>query len=171
MRSQGFGLLDLMVTLVIASMLLTLAIPAYDMFVSRARVARAIGDGILTQTSERIVSVVRAHDTVARLGGDEFVVVLPNVRNESIVRGTADRLLNRLSEAFTVSGNDHYLSASIGIAMFPNDAATLETLLKNADAAMYRASVRTSQRYCLSSFIQDPCLLMRPDDNLPTLTS
>ena len=99
----------------------------------------SVGDGVLSQASERIVSEVRERDTVARLGGDEFVVVLPNVRNNNIVRATAERLLDKLSEAFTVSGTDHYLSASIGIAMFPDDGATVETLLKNADAAMYRA--------------------------------
>jgi diguanylate cyclase (GGDEF)-like protein len=99
----------------------------------------SVGDGVLVQTSERIASEVRGRDTVARLGGDEFVVVLPNVRNDSIVRGTAERLLEKLAGAFTVSGTDHYLSASIGIAMFPDDGATVETLLKNADAAMYRA--------------------------------
>jgi len=99
----------------------------------------SVGDGVLTQASERIVSEVRERDTVARLGGDEFVVVLPNVRNNNIVRATAERLRDKLSEAFTVSGTDHYLSASIGIAMFPEDGATVETLLKNADAAMYRA--------------------------------
>jgi diguanylate cyclase (GGDEF)-like protein len=99
----------------------------------------SVGDGVLSQASERIVSEVRERDTVARLGGDEFVVVLPNVRNNNIVRATAERLLDKLSEEFTVSGTDHYLSASIGIAMFPDDGATVETLLKNADAAMYRA--------------------------------
>ncbi len=99
----------------------------------------SVGDEILIQSSERIASEVRDRDTVARLGGDEFVVVLPNVRNERIVRSTAERLLSRLSEAFTVSENDHYLSASIGIATFPDDGATVESLLKNADAAMYRA--------------------------------
>ncbi len=99
----------------------------------------SVGDGVLSQASERIVSEVRERDTVARLGGDEFVVVLPNVRNDSIVRGTAERLLKKLAEEFTVDGTDHYLSASIGIAMFPDDGATVETILKNADAAMYRA--------------------------------
>jgi diguanylate cyclase (GGDEF)-like protein len=99
----------------------------------------SVGDGVLSQTSERIMSEVRERDTVARLGGDEFVVVLPNVRNNRIVRATAERLLDQLSEAFTVSGTDHYLSASIGIAMFPDDGTAVETLLKNADAAMYRA--------------------------------
>lgn len=107
----------------------------------------SVGDEILAQASKRIVAEVRERDTVARLGGDEFVVVLPNVRKTSIVRATAERLLGMLSEAFTVSGNDHYLSASIGIAIFPDDGATVETLLKNADAAMYRAKDAGRSRY------------------------
>jgi diguanylate cyclase (GGDEF)-like protein len=99
----------------------------------------SVGDNVLVQTSERIKTVVREQDTVARLGGDEFVVVLANVRNDSIVRSTAERLLDKLGEAFTVAGTDHYLSASIGITMFPDDGATVESLLKNSDAAMYKA--------------------------------
>ena len=99
----------------------------------------SVGDGVLIQAAKRIVSEVRDRDTVARLGGDEFVVVLPNVRNESIVRSMAERLLTRLAEAFTVRDVDHYVSASIGVVMFPEDGDSVETLLKNADAAMYRA--------------------------------
>lgn len=99
----------------------------------------SIGDGVLIQAAKRIVSEVRGRDTVARLGGDEFVVVMPNVRNESIVRSMAERLLARLGEAFTVRDVDHYVSASIGVVMFPEDGDSVETLLKNADAAMYRA--------------------------------
>ena len=99
----------------------------------------SVGDGVLIQAAKRIVSEVRDRDTVARLGGDEFVVVLPNVRNESIVRSMAERLLARLGEAFTVRDVDHYVSASIGVVMFPEDGDSVETLLKNADAAMYRA--------------------------------
>ncbi len=99
----------------------------------------SVGDQLLVQASKRIMSQVRERDTVARLGGDEFVVVLPNVRNDSIVRNTAERLLAKLCEAFTIADTDHYLSASIGVAIFPDDGATVETLLKNADAAMYRA--------------------------------
>ncbi len=99
----------------------------------------SIGDIVLKQASERIKAVVREQDTVARLGGDEFVVLLPNVRDTSVVRNTAKRLLDKLREAFTVAGADHYLSASIGITLFPSDGVTVETLLKNADAAMYRA--------------------------------
>jgi diguanylate cyclase (GGDEF)-like protein len=99
----------------------------------------SVGDGLLIQAAKRITSLVRGKDTVARLGGDEFVVVLPNVRNEQTVRAMAERLLESLSEAFTVADVDHYVSASIGIVMFPDDGDSVETLLKNADAAMYRA--------------------------------
>ncbi len=97
------------------------------------------GDAVLKQAAARIKSIAREHDTVARLGGDEFVVVLPNVSGDSTVRNMARLLLEKLSEAFTVSGVDHYLSASIGITMFPDDGATVEILLKNSDSAMYRA--------------------------------
>ncbi|MEL7187058.1 MAG: EAL domain-containing protein, partial [Pseudomonadota bacterium] len=107
----------------------------------------SVGDSVLSQSAQRIVSVVRDRDTVARLGGDEFVVILPDVRNDKIVRATAERLLDKLSEAFTVSDIDHYVSASIGIAMFPEDGATVDTVIKNADAAMYRAKEAGRSRY------------------------
>jgi diguanylate cyclase (GGDEF)-like protein len=99
----------------------------------------SVGDVVLVQAAERIVSQVRDSDTVSRLGGDEFVVVMPHVRSERQVRLTADRLLERLGESFAVRGSDHYVSASIGIVMFPDDGDSVETLLKNADVAMYRA--------------------------------
>lgn len=107
----------------------------------------SVGDEVLTKASDRIVAQVRGRDTVARLGGDEFVVLIPNVENDSMVRRTADRLLNALCDSFTVRENDHYMSASIGIAMFPEDGATVETLLKNADAAMYRAKDSGRNRF------------------------
>ena len=107
----------------------------------------SIGDAVLVQAAQRIVSVVRGRDTVARLGGDEFVVVLPNIRNESTARTMAERLLERLNGAFTVQEIDHYVSASIGIVMFPDDGGSVETLLKNADAAMYRAKDAGRNRF------------------------
>jgi diguanylate cyclase (GGDEF)-like protein len=107
----------------------------------------SVGDLLLIQASERIVSQVRTRDTVARLGGDEFVIVLPNVSNESIVRATAERLLAKLAEAFSIHGTDHYVSASIGIVVFPDDGDSVEMLLKNADAAMYRAKESGRNRF------------------------
>ncbi len=110
----------------------------------------SVGDNVLIQAAQRITAEVRERDTVARLGGDEFVVILPNVRNESIARAMADRLLDRLGEAFTVDDVDHYVSASIGIVLFPEDGDSVETLLRNADAAMYRA--KDAGRSCFEFF-------------------
>jgi len=107
----------------------------------------SVGDVVLQQAADRIVSVVRGRDTVARLGGDEFVIVLPSIRNTSIVRATAERLLNRLGQEFTVDGVDHYLGASIGIVVFPEDGDSVELLLKNADSAMYRAKDAGRNRF------------------------
>jgi len=99
----------------------------------------SVGDIVLAQAAERIVGEARDSDTVSRLGGDEFVIVMPDAENERQVRAKATRLLERLSESFSVRGDDHFVSASIGIVLFPDDGDSVETLLKNADAAMYRA--------------------------------
>jgi diguanylate cyclase (GGDEF)-like protein len=107
----------------------------------------SVGDVVLTQAAERIVREIRDSDTVSRLGGDEFVVVMPHIHSERQVRLTADRLLERLTESFSVRGNNHFVSASIGIVMFPDDGDSVETLLKNADAAMYRAKEAGRSRF------------------------
>ena len=107
----------------------------------------SVGDAVLTQASDRILSQVREGDMVARLGGDEFVVVLPSIANEHLIKITAERLMAALCEAFTVKNVDHFLSVSIGIAVFPDDGTTVETLLKNADAAMYRAKDSGRNRF------------------------
>ena len=107
----------------------------------------SVGDVVLEQAAERIISEVRGRDTVARLGGDEFVIVLPSIRNNNIVRATAERLLDKLGDAFTVNDVDHYLSASIGIVVFPEDGDSVESLLKNADTAMYRAKDAGRSRF------------------------
>jgi len=107
----------------------------------------SVGDVVLVQAAERIVGEVRDSDTVARLGGDEFVVVLPDVTGDSRVRTMASRLLARLTESFFVRGDDHFVGASIGIVMFPDDGDSVEMLLKNADAAMYRAKEAGRARF------------------------
>ena len=107
----------------------------------------SVGDLVLTQAAERIESEVRDSDTVARLGGDEFVVVLPRIPSDSLIHVTATRLLDRLTESFSVRGKDHFVGASIGIVTFPDDGDSVETLLKNADAAMYRAKEAGRARF------------------------
>jgi diguanylate cyclase (GGDEF)-like protein len=107
----------------------------------------SVGDIVLTQTAERIVNEVRDTDTVARLGGDEFVVVMPHLASGNTLRMAASRILTRLAEPFLVRGTNHFLSASIGIVVFPEDGDSVETLLKNADAAMYRAKDAGRSRF------------------------
>ena len=107
----------------------------------------SVGDIVLTQAAERIVSEIREEGLVARLGGDEFVVVFPNVASSDVVKAMASHLLSRLTEVFSVFGINHFVGASIGIVMFPDDGDSVEILLKNADAAMYRAKEAGRARY------------------------
>ena len=107
----------------------------------------SVGDIVLAQAAERILTEVRETDTVARLGGDEFVIMLPSLVADNTIRSTATRILERLGEAFSVRGTDHFLGASIGIVVFPDDGGSVETLLKNADAAMYRAKEGGRSRF------------------------
>lgn len=111
------------------------------------------GDTVLALAAERILAEVGETDTVARLGGDEFVVLLPSLATDNTIRRTASRVLQRLGEAFTVRGNDHFLGASMGIVVFPEDGGSVETLLKNADSAMYRA--KEAGRSCFEFFSQE----------------
>ena len=107
----------------------------------------SVGDVVLTQAAERIINEVRESDLVSRLGGDEFVVVLPRVIDTECVKVMANRLIARLTEVFSVFGVNHFVGVSIGIVMFPEDGDSVETLLKNADSAMYRAKEAGRARY------------------------
>ena len=105
-----------------------------------------IGDKLLKQASNRLLECVRAEDTVARLGGDEFVLLLEaSERNEAAM--TAERLIRALSAAYVIDNNECFTSASIGISMYPEDAADPIGLMRNADAAMYRAKDQGKNAY------------------------
>lgn len=95
------------------------------------------GDKLLISVSERLKSCVREIDTVARIGGDEFVVVLADVTDNSNVERIANNLINALAEQFQFDELTATIGASIGIAIYPDDASEPEQLLKQADAAMY----------------------------------
>jgi len=112
------------------------------------------GDELLRSVSERLQESLRGSDMVAqaaheggddvfslsRLGGDEFTILLSNLHTASVVAQVADRVLEHLStEPVRVSGQDIYIRASIGVAIYPDDGKEVETLLKNADTAMYQA--------------------------------
>jgi len=97
------------------------------------------GDRLLQQATRRLLNAVREEDTVARLGGDEFTVILPGVSKESSASIAADKILTILAQPFTLDGRETHITASIGISTYPGDGEDVEELLKNADAALYRA--------------------------------
>ena len=97
------------------------------------------GDELLKQMSERLRSVLRDGDTVARLGGDEFVLILNDQHNEEIVFRAMQRIMARINEPMIVEGKELYVTCSAGISLHPQDGPDVDTLLKNADVAMYRA--------------------------------
>jgi diguanylate cyclase (GGDEF)-like protein/PAS domain S-box-containing protein len=99
----------------------------------------AIGDGLLKSVASRLLTCVRSSDTVSRQGGDEFVILLGEVVHAHDAAVAADKMLAALSEPHCVEDQQLHISASIGIVTYPQDGTTAESLLKNADAAMYRA--------------------------------
>ncbi|HEU0187858.1 MAG TPA: diguanylate cyclase, partial [Gallionellaceae bacterium] len=107
----------------------------------------AVGDVLLKEAAHRIRACVRTSDTVARLGGDEFMVILAELSDPGQVGSIAQQILDRLSEHFKLGGEVLYISASIGITLYPNDAGNIDDLIKNADQAMYVAKRQGRNRY------------------------
>lgn len=98
------------------------------------------GDELLCHVSDRLRSNVRATDIVCRLGGDEFVVILPEIKHANEAKVLADKLIAEISKPYLLQNkHDGIISASIGITLTPNDGSDMETLVKNADTAMYHA--------------------------------
>jgi EAL domain-containing protein (putative c-di-GMP-specific phosphodiesterase class I) len=102
---------------------------------------------LLTRAAERISAGVRTSDTVARLGGDEFTVILSDIENEMAIEQVASKILDALSKPFCLGNEVLYLSASVGITIYPNDALEPEDLVRNADQAMYVAKHAGRNRY------------------------
>jgi two-component system cell cycle response regulator len=105
------------------------------------------GDSLLQEVSHRVQSVLREYDTVARLGGDEFAVLLSDVDDPSAITEIADRLRNALCKPVAIGGVELRATASIGIAVFPDDAMSAAELLTCADSAMYVAKRRGKDRF------------------------
>ncbi len=110
----------------------------------------AQGDVLLVEAARRIRACVRESDTVARLGGDEFTVLLPEVRETVRVEEIAQNILAALGQAFQLDSEESYVTASIGVALYPDDAGEIEDLFKHADQAMYAA--KAAGRNCLRYF-------------------
>ena len=99
----------------------------------------AAGDVLLIETAKRLKECVRKSDVIARIGGDEFVILLREVSDQSQVARVAQKILTAVVKPLVIHGHECRITGSIGISMFPTDALDEETLIKNADAAMYVA--------------------------------
>ncbi len=111
------------------------------------------GDKLLQTVAKRLTICLRQSDTVARFGGDEFVCIINNLTQTEDAGLVAQKIIDTVSEPLTLAGHTLSISPSIGISVFPNDANTPETLIKNADAAMYNAKEqgRSGYRYFSSA--------------------
>lgn len=98
-----------------------------------------LGDQLLNNVAERIRQTLREGDTVARLGGDEFLILLPEIVDELEAASASERILRVFTQPIIIDDGEVYISTSIGISLYPNDGSDPETLLKQADTAMYCA--------------------------------
>jgi diguanylate cyclase (GGDEF)-like protein/PAS domain S-box-containing protein len=113
----------------------------------------SIGDLLLKEVATRLKSLSREEDTVARIGGDEFLVVLPSIHESVDAAVTAERIARGMDQEFIIEGRSFKVTCSIGISIFPEHGKDGETLIKNADAAMY--SAKESGRYTFRFFTEE----------------
>jgi diguanylate cyclase (GGDEF)-like protein len=106
-----------------------------------------IGDRLLQSVAKRLVNCVRTSDTVSRQGGDEFVVLLSEVQHSEDVAITAARMLRAVAVAHCVEQHELHITTSIGVSLYPDDGLDPETLIKNADTAMYQAKEKGRQSF------------------------
>jgi diguanylate cyclase (GGDEF)-like protein/PAS domain S-box-containing protein len=111
-----------------------------------------LGDRLLQSVASRILVCVREGDTVARVGGDEFVIVIPGISSAADASAVGAKILEVLASAFHLNGSELHVSGSIGVSLYPTDGADAETLMRNADTAMYHA--KDSGRGKLQFFTQ-----------------
>lgn len=97
------------------------------------------GDQLLKVVAKRIKTCIREEDTLARLGGDEFTLILENLKSPECASQIADEILNTFKEPIRLSNHEIFITTSIGISLYPDDGINVDTLLKNADVAMYHA--------------------------------
>lgn len=110
----------------------------------------SVGDQLLEQVAAALATQVRTSDTIARLGGDEFVLIMDDFVNPRLAAKFARRLLSVLNQPFQTETRELHITASIGISIFPEDGSDMETLLRHADIAMYRA--KESGRNCFNFY-------------------
>lgn len=109
----------------------------------------SIGDELLKVVAGRLIGIIRGYDTVARLGGDEFIILLTQINEKEDACEVASRIISLFTEPFIVGQNTISVTPSIGIALYPGHGKDAETLIKNADAAMYRVKASGRCNYTI----------------------
>jgi len=107
----------------------------------------ALGDKLLKEAARRLTGCVRRGDSVGRFGGDEFVLLLSDLGNQGDSRVVAQKIIDSLAEPFHLDGRQTYVTASVGITLFPGDGEDVDSLIANADTAMYRAKEEGRNNY------------------------
>ena len=131
--------------------LAVLFIDVDDLKMVNDTLGHATGDELLNRLAGRLGDLVRRGDTVARVGGDEFLILLPEIHNEHDATVITQKILDRVSAPFVVNGEELHVTSSIGVALYPNDGLDAETLIRNADGAMYRVKEKGGNKFQLSS--------------------
>lgn len=111
------------------------------------RLGHHTGDQLLAAVAERLRSAVRQTDTIARFGGDEFAILVTDLQDGNVAVALARKLIDALAQPFALRGQQIRITASVGIALYPADGNDTETLLINADKAMYQAKCRGGNHY------------------------
>jgi diguanylate cyclase (GGDEF)-like protein len=118
------------------------------------------GDLLLATVGQRLLSSVRESDTVARMGGDEFVIVMPDFRTLDDVRSCGQQIIRNAALPIRIGDRELRLTLSVGVAIYPDAGASVEELLRNADAAMYSVKASGRNSLCLfeDSLAASPCV-------------
>ncbi|WP_161539704.1 putative bifunctional diguanylate cyclase/phosphodiesterase [Paramagnetospirillum kuznetsovii] len=125
-------------------------------------IGNQVADHLLKRVGERLEQSVRDTDTVGRHSGDEFLILLADIHSSEAAGGVADKIIHALADPFDVNGHIVSTSASIGIALYPEDGSDFETLRRRSDSAMYEAKEMGRNAYCLF----DPGMLADVDEQL-----
>jgi diguanylate cyclase (GGDEF)-like protein/PAS domain S-box-containing protein len=125
-----------------------------------------IGDQLLQAIAARVQSCVRESDTVARLGGDEFTLLLPSLARSEDAAPVAQKILDAIRSPLQIEGREFFITTSVGISLYPEDGTDAETLIKNADTAMYQAKEQGRDNYQLfNAFVNAKALQRIALDN------
>lgn len=119
------------------------------------------GDELLKGVAQRLNGILRKSDTISRLGGDEFAVILPNKNDIYAIDKVANKIIEEIAEPFSLGAHKGYVTASIGISIYPEDSTQPEVLVKNADIAMYRAKAKGRNNFQLFTREMDEAVRLR----------